>query len=366
MEESLFLQWVDKYFKGITVRVVTTLNGEKPPLPYWHRKLLKKDFSITGKWESKNISDKIVAADYVAMDSSLPLKSRPKIRTASGDIPKMGIEFTLNEQQLTELDDMVALRRPETQIIAKLFEDTPRAIGGIYEKNELAFLRGFSTGVTLIEDADNVGTGVRVDYGYKANHKFTAPNDWGTDKNPLVYFDQVLEQVSKDQNTVEVAYMNRKTWRAIAATDAIKQLYGFSIGYVGQNGNIPIPSLTQANTALQDQLGFRIEIIERKVTTQKNGIDNDVTPWDDGAIIFAKSGQVGSLVWARLAEANPNRRVAGVKYEVADEYILASKFSTNRPSLKEFTTAQARAIPVVGNVDNIYLLKWDPVSTPTT
>ncbi|MDM8174781.1 major capsid protein [Olivibacter sp. 47] len=363
MQESLFIQWAKKYLPGIVIRTVTTLNGEKPPLPYWHRRLLKKDFSITGKWESKNISDKIVAADYVAMDSSLPLKSRPKIRSASGDIPKMGIEFTLNEQQLTELDDMVALKRPESQIVAKLFEDTPRAIGGIYEKNELAFLRGFSTGITLIEDADNVGTGVRVDYGYLANHKFTAPNNWGANANPLAYFDTVLDQVQKDQNAVDIAYMNRKTWRSIAATDAIKQLYAFSIGYVGSNANIPTPSLTQANAALKDQLGFEIEIVERKVTVQKNGVDKDVTPWDDGAIIFTKSGLVGSLVWARLAEAS--RPVPGVTYQVADEYILASKFSTNRPSLKEFTTAQARAIPVIGNVDNIYLLKWDP-NTPAT
>jgi hypothetical protein len=66
------------------------------------------------------------------------------------------------------------------------------------------------------------------------------------------------------------------------------------------------------------------------------------------------STKVGVLTWARLAEMSS--KVAGVSYEIADRYILVSMFRSNRPSLREFTTSQARVVPVICDVEKIYLL----------
>lgn len=49
-----------------------------------------------------------------------------------------------------------------------------------------------------------------------------------------------------------------------------------------------------------------------------------------------------------------NHPVAGVSYETADNYILVSKYRENRPSLREYTTSQARVVPVISNPDRIY------------
>jgi hypothetical protein len=49
------------------------------------------------------------------------------------------------------------------------------------------------------------------------------------------------------------------------------------------------------------------------------------------------------------------RRVPGVTYQVANEFILVSEYSTNDP-LREFTASQAMVVPVLNNVNQIYLL----------
>ncbi|ROS80095.1 hypothetical protein EEL34_15175, partial [Muribaculaceae bacterium Isolate-039 (Harlan)] len=63
--------------------------------------------------------------------------------------------------------------------------------------------------------------------------------------------------------------------------------------------------------------------------------------------------ELGSLVWTNVAEVN--RRVDGVVYQVADEYILAKKYSKTDP-LREFTASEAMVVPVLNNVDRIYTL----------
>lgn len=363
MEESLFIEWVNKYFKGITIRVVETLNGEKSPRTYLHRELLRKDFSVTGKWETLIGQNQMVAADYVSMDSSLPLKSRGSLGKASGDIPKQGIEFTLNEKQLSELDLLVAQNGTTEQILAKLFADTPKAIGGIWEKNEFAFLQGLSTGVTLVEDPQNVGSGIRLDFGYLADHKFSMPYIT-PDLDVEAYLQPLLDKADSDGNKPAVAYTDRATINALRSTEWAKQLFVTSGGVtvVDSNSKLPRPSLSKLNEVLMDEYGFVFREVNRSVRLQKNNVNTDVKPWAPGAIVFANAGVVGSLTYARLAEQN--HPVDGVAYQLVDDYILASKFRTNRPSLKEFTTAQARSVPVISNVDEIYLLNAS--QTPTT
>jgi hypothetical protein len=40
------------------------------------------------------------------------------------------------------------------------------------------FLHALSTGIALIEDTENVGTGIRIDYGYSDANKFRVVTAW--------------------------------------------------------------------------------------------------------------------------------------------------------------------------------------------
>lgn len=357
MEESLFIKWIDKWFKGIVVRVVTTLNGKNDEtLTYMYKEMLRKEYSVSGKWESINTMNTRVSADFVAMDSTLPLKRRDSIGKASGDIAKSGMELWLNEKQLTELDTMIAQGIDDSEILAKLFQDTPRVITGVYELMEKAFLEGLSTGITVVDDNDNVGTGVRLDYGYLNANKFGVTVLWAgnpTTAKPLDDFRRVVKKAKNDGNILTDVWMDDVTFENMVATDQVKQFYAWNINYVGLASNIPAPTLDQVNNALKrdQKYRFTIHIVDRTIINEKNGVRTTVTPWQEGMVICSTSTKVGVLAWATLAERN--HPVDGVSYQTADDYILVSKYRMNSP-LREFTSSQARVVPVICNVDQIY------------
>jgi len=359
MVQSAFIKWLDKYFKGIVVKTVETLNGKpnEAALTYMFKTMLRKEFSITGKWETINTLNTRVSADVVAMDSSLPLKRRDSIKKASGDIPKIGMELWLNETQLTELDTLVATKVDDKIILAKLFQDLPRVITGVYELTERMFLEGLSTGLVSLTEDKNTGTLIRLDYGYLDENKFGVSILWdNTTAKPLDDLAAVLKKAKHtDGNTITDVYMDDITFDKFVKTNQVKEYFAFSIGFFGDKTIVPIPTQEKINAALKadNKYKFEIHIVDRTVIVEKRGKRTTVTPWSEGKVILTTSKEVGVLTYARLAEQN--RPVEGVSYQTADEYILVSKYRNNSP-LAEHTTSQARVVPVICNVEQIYLV----------
>lgn len=352
MEESQFAEWLALYFPGITLRVTETYNGENRVPSYLFRRFLRKDFSVDGKWETLSINNSLVAADVIAMDSSIPLKKRPSLGRASGDIPKMGLELAIREKQLTELNTLIALGR-NTQAIAKLFADVPLVIGGQYERLEAMFLEGLSTGLVVVEDTETVGTGIRLNYGYLAENKFESTTVWSNPAStPISDIIPLLEKAELDGNVITTVMMDQTTFNNLAKTAEVKAIYAAAFGIFG--ATVPEPTLTQVNQAMTQRYGFTIEVVNRSVRVQRNGVNTAYKPWKAGSVVFLTTEDVGSYVYARLAEQDSP--VAGVAYQTVEDFILVSKFRLNRPSLAEITNSQSRVVPVIDGVDSIYLL----------
>lgn len=344
METSIYKVYVDKLFKATSHGIVEKLNGSENALVYRHKTMLRDEFSVSGKWDSLTLNGTVVAADVVALDSPLPLKNRDAISKASGDIPKKGMEMKLNEQQMQDIDTLIAVGGAEAQINQKLFADTPKVIGGIYEENEAEFLQGYSTGVALV-DANNVGTGIRVDYKYPDENKFGTPVLFSDPASkPLTRIQEtILAKASLDGNAVIRLMLDPATLANIAKSDEAKDLYAMYIGNYGQTK--PTPNLTRLNEAVSQEYGYTFDVVDRTVIFEKNGVRTAVKPWAAGAIVAVTSEIVGTLTYAKLAEQN--HPVAGVTYELVDGKILVSKYRLNKPSLGEFTSSQARVVPIV-------------------
>lgn len=356
MEQSLFVNWVNRFFKPLVAKVVEKVNGTKVPVTYLFKEMLTKEYSPTLKWSSLSADYTNVAADVVAMDSSLPLKKRDAISKADGDIPKLGMKLQLNERTMTDLGILARTGGQESQLVQKLFADTPKCINGVYEVLELMFLQGLSTGVTLIED-DNVGAGIRIDYGYKSENKFgTSGAVWATSATatPLTDIELVLEKARQNGDVITTVMMDTFAFNNFKKTTEVKEAYAGFLGIpIGSGSILPTPTFSQINEFVSSEYGFRIRTVNRTVKTEKNGIRTNVTPWAEGAVVFLTSENVGTLTWGRLAEMDhPAKQVS---YAVADDYILVSKYHKNDP-LAEFTSSQALALPVINNVDSIYLL----------
>lgn len=356
MEKSLYFDLIQKNFPKLVLAIVEKLNDKnQTQLSYMFKQLLRQEYSVDGRWASLTGQYTRVAADVVTMDSPLPLKKRDSLEKKSGELPKMGMELFLNEKQMTDIDTLLAQGFDEKTIIAKIFEDAPRVIAGIWERIELMFLQGLSTGVALADDDKNVGTGVRVDYGYLTANKFGVKIVWegnASTSKPIDDIQKVVNKAREDGNVIIGAYADQAWFDNFNASDQVRQQFAFLQGFVGDK--IPILDNTQANRVMSSRFNFSVTKIDRTIKTEKNGTQTNITPWKKGTIVFVCDRQLGALVWSRLAEMN--HPVQGVNYQTVDQYLLVSKYRENRPSLREYTTSQARVVPVIANVDRIYTM----------
>lgn len=168
------------------------------------------------------------------------------------------MRMQLNETQLTNLDTIAAQPNSEANVVAALFADLPKCIGGVEERLESMFLEGLSTGVTSVEDSENVGTAIRLDFGYKAANKFgvsvllSSP----TTAKPFDDIKRVIDKANVDGKVITTVMTDRATIDKIAATTQAKELFAFSQGINTTGGNIPALMLDQLNKLVTDRFGL--------------------------------------------------------------------------------------------------------------
>lgn len=362
-EKSLYQEYLDKKYEPVVTSIVETLNGKEGDLRYYHKEMLTPRFSVNGLWESVSANYTRVSADFVALDSELPIKKRDSLGKMTGKIVKSGMELRLNEQQMQELDTMRSLNIDIKQILEKLFEDTAKCISGEYELMEGAFLEELSTGVCEIDDSENVGIGVRLDAGYLDENKFTPEVLWSDTEHskPLDDIERVIDAAREKNRMLNYIFMDKRTWKLFRDSVQVREYMAgrkasIYIGGNGTNDILPKSTLAELNSTLKDDgtYGVEIVLIDRTVIKERNGVRTYTTPWQQGMVIFTESMNVGDLVWAYVAENN--HKVDGVTYVNVENGILLSKFSTNQPTLAEFTRIQGRIVPVVNGAENIYQL----------
>jgi len=360
MNQSLFVQFI-AYFSALAKTIEEKVNGKKTELTYLYKEMLTEELSVDLQWKSLTVNSNIVAADIVALDSSLPLKKRDSFGTASGDIPKTGLKLQLSEKQMSDLDVLKARNVETAVLVDKIFDDTKKAIMGIHEKMEFIFLQGLSTGVGLVEDENNVGTGIRVDYGYLASNKFGASVLWSdANAKPIDDIKRVVKAAKAKGDSIKILMMSDTTFDKLASNQQTRENYAFSQNFVGTS--IPTPDLEQINALMQRKFGLTIVVVDRTVTTERDGVRTVHNPWATDNVIFLTSPKVGKLAYGILAEET--RKSSKVMYEKSGSFILLKKWSTEEP-FSEFTSSQALALPVINNVSSIYLLNCEEAVTDT-
>jgi len=359
MKASMFIEWISSIWPKLGLYVKEKTAPIKRT--YLHKTMLRKVYSPDQKWEGTSAKTTYVAADMVAMDSPLPIKKRGSIATSNGKLPKVGMKKIMRETEINTVNIMKAhyatattdeaKKAEKRRILQNLTNDGVACSVGIDEKNEANFLTGLSDGVVLVEDEENTGTGLRVDYGYLDENTF------GTIvKGHVSYedFENVKKKADADGNTIvkvmlatsKLNEIRKERWARELVADAEDKVYT-------DTTTLKVPSKKKFIAALEDEFDIKVEEVDRTVIFEKNGKQKSVKPWNAERIIFLCNEEVGSLVYGTLAEAtNP---VEGVKYATVDEYKLISKYSKTDP-LQEFTNGQALVLPVIEDVDQIYIL----------
>lgn len=363
MNQSLFLELVEKFFALVVGRITEKFNGKKEEQTMLHKTMLTEEYSADLSWGSTELNHSVVAADVVSLDSSLPLKSRGKIGNASGKLAKIGVKFRKGEKDISDINVMRARGTDEATVVAKLFDDAPKCVRSMDVRKEIMFLQGLSTGQTLVTEEDNDGSGVRVSFGYKAENIFHAQTSpWGEgDYNPIEDIRQMFDKAGEDSNAISIVLISKKYFNYIRSSVHGKKL---SADYRGQivlsNEQLSQPSRQAMLEALADEFGATFRIVDSTFRIENHdGSFTSVRPWAEANIVGVPSEIVGRLVYGTLAEeTNP---VAGVAYQKSGSHVLLSKYSKNDP-LEEFTAAQAICLPVIDGADSIYVLIADGTS----
>lgn len=353
MNESLFIEFVAKFFPKLQT-LIEKINGKRnKPLKYYHKEMLRVEYSADQKWESASINSTYVAADIVSMDSPLPVKKRDVVAHSNGKLPKVGMKKLMKETDLNSLNIMKARGEKFALIASKLANDAYACSVGIDEKNELNFLTALSDGYVLVQDDDNVGLALRVSF------EFLPENCFGVATIGELTIDdikRVLAKADADGNAISTICIALSAYNKLRATRGARELVA---SYNGQTyteaTTLPVPSASIFDAAFaDDNNGVQFLKIDRTVIVEQNGTRKSIKPFNANKLTFlVDDNEVGALVWGTLAEAtNP---VNGVIYSTVDSYKLISKYSKTDP-LQEFTAGQALVLPVLENIDQIYSL----------
>lgn len=373
MNPSLFLEYIDKYFRRIVGKITEKFNGRPAETALLHKTMLTEEYSADLTWGATEIDNAIVAADVVAIDSPLPLKRRGSIGNASGKLPKMGVKYRKGEKAISDINVMIARGADESTVASKIFDDAAKCVKAIDIRTEIMFLQALSTGMCLVEDDDlNNGTAIRASFGYKDENVFHATGRrWSLGSNtiagrlyPKEDVQQMFDKAQADGNSIQHVYISKKYFDLFRNSDEGKVMAASYQGLsTADSRYLSAASRKTFLDTLSDEYGATFHIIDSAFRVEKkDGLRVSVVPWEQGNVVGVPSEVVGRLVYGTLAEeTNP---VNGVIYEKSGSHILISKYSQTDP-LEEFTAGQALAIPVIDGADAIYVLHADSESPLT-
>ncbi|MCD8282211.1 MAG: hypothetical protein LUC22_03040 [Prevotella sp.] len=363
MNKSLFAVWVSMLWPQLALYIK---EKEHPKdRTYLFKEMLNTVYSADQKWEGFSASTTYVAADVVSMDSPLPLKMRSAIATSNGRIPKIGMKKVLRESELKELqimEDHVKTTNngeEKDRILQKIANDGDACSIGIDERIEDIFLIALSNGVVAIENDENAGTAIRLEYKYYADHQFGVLTEGYVEREDI---EKVFDKAEEDGNSITKVMLSKAQCNSIRKMQWARELVADAQGKVyDSNSKLPVPSQKAFEDAFEGEWGATLQTVNRSIIKELNGVRTAEKAWNNNVLVFLCNNVVGSLVWSTLAEAD--HPVEGVNYTTVDQYKLISRYSIEDPALQEVTKGQALVCPVIEDVDQIYTLDVSVSST---
>lgn len=361
MNTSLFSKYVERFFPKLQT-LIEKINGKRDKqLKYYHKdaSILRKVYSPDNKWETGSVNTTYVAADFVAVNSELPIKDRATVALANGKLPKIGIKKIMQESDINTINVMEAQGGNAQQIAQKLAQDPVACNIGIDELNEFAFLSGLSNGYVAIPNEDTPDNLLRLTFNYLDSHKFGISSADGITLDDI---ENVFRKADENGDVITKIWIAKSKFDELKKTRGAKELVANYNGQVfTESTNLAVPTAAKFKEAFADEYnGVEFEVVDRSVIMEKNGKRTSVKPFNPNNIVFVCTEQIGAFVYGRLAEqTNP---VTGVQYNTIDGYKLISEYSLVEP-LREIASGQAFCAPIIENVDQIYLINCEDVQT---
>ena len=353
-ETSLFKKYVDRLIPKLSKLIEKVNDKRKDDRTYLHKDtgILRKQYSSDNKWEATSVNTTYVAADFMAFDSPVDIKTRPTLSTANGSLPKAGIGRTLTETKLTQLQIMERQGGNDERVSKKIADDLVFCNVGLDELYEWAFLYGLYNGFVGIPDIDHPDQLMRL------NFQYLDENTFGTETKDVITLsdiDRIFDAANANGDSIDTVWISKAALKNLREDRSSREMVADADDKVyDDDTTLKVPTEKRFKEVFEDNYECTLRVINRTIIFEKNGIKIKKKPWGDDRVIFTCNATVGSFVYGELAENN--NRVEGVSYQLIDDYKLISRYSNNDPSLVEKTTGQSIAAPIIEDVDQIYIL----------
>ncbi|MDR2139769.1 MAG: major capsid protein [Tannerella sp.] len=356
---------------GLTEKDMQAVVNTYDLKPYYYPTLfpLKEHYSLS--WKALEAQTGLrIAGDIVARGATIGKKTREAIVRIQGDIPKIAIKRTKDENELNEYNTMLALtaQNPNLRALVDAWaEDAKFCWDGVANRLEWIALRQISLGKVKIDNSNNSSVVSEFDADYQLGDRLTGyqtgSSNWGnaaTAKPVTCDFKKVIKLAKSNPGgaiSLKYAFMNLDTFSVFAETDEVVKLCAsFASNALGISYT---PSLEQVNTALRGLAylnGLQIVVIDQDITVElPDGQRETGNPFANSVVLFTESKLLGQTYWTRPADLNMSG-TASIK--AMNGHTLIKKYGSEDP-VEEVTVGLANAFPAWLGSTRSYLMSTD-------
>lgn len=303
-----------------------------------------------------------VMADVISFDATAPQKSREVVRKLSGDIPKIAIQRAMNEKDYNEYKRLQFECNGDADKLALLnlaFKDQDFVYNGVRSRMEWMALQLLSRGGFALNASNNAGI-VTVEFvgcGMPKENKRVSTADWSnsTSANGLQDIADTLEEASQRGRMIKYIVMHTSDLILLCKQKSTAETLK---GWINQTGRLTVTKDSINAYLATLPVPAQIVTINSAVRYEDRAhVRKTISPWERKRVTFLEEAQVGKIQYGPIAsEDAPTVREKALL--VKKDFVLISKWSELNP-FKEWTMAEANAMPVLDDPDGIFILKTD-------
>lgn len=303
-----------------------------------------------------------VIADVISFDASAPQKSREVIRKLSGDIPKTAVKRGMNERDYNEYLRLQYECNGDADKLALLnlaFKDQDFVYNAVRGRMEWFGLQLLSRGGFALNVTNNNGL-VTVEFvgcGMPKENRRVSTADWSNaaTANGLQDIADTLETASLNGRTIKYVVMHASDFLLLckqkSTADTLK-------GWLNMSGRLTVTKDTINQYLATQAFPVQIVTVNPAVRIENSAhVRKTISPWERKRVTFLEDLRVGDIQHGPIAAENaPSVREKALM--VRRNFVLITRWSELSP-FKEWTQAEANAMPVINDPDGLYILKTD-------
>lgn len=345
--------------EGLTPDVILEANNARFA-PTWYQRYFRTEApSVSLDFTTVIGEDGIESlASVVSRESEFTLRARKGIEKLKGEVPAIGVRRKLNAQELRNIELLltspsVSTSQRLTSVISSMVDDYLYTRNSVARRVDSMVKQGLSTGKITIDTTNNPD-GIVFDVPVISDDNMSfSSGDWGHPDTDIVADITREYQKSEDATNaqpVDKMLIKRSLWRKIANN---KSIQNYVKAYIGNSGAKYVPTITNVNAALEENLLPTFEIVDDKAAVESDGVQSSFNSWNGDNAIFIPSGELG-VIHNALSDEQLNP-VNGIEYIVSDNIVL-SRWRERKP-LAEITEAEYNAFPGFKSKNSIRIVK---------